>query len=185
MAEKYRNNTDKTILVPVSPGGRAIVKSKEDEERRKKFLDSFEREFGRGKFFMKYFVQMQKYLNQTLTPSEYGFLMMISYYACAIDNILRAGGKRHQRLLNKTDLSKLCDIPYKKTCTLLDSLMELRIIDKIKTVDVTGREKTGFVLNPYIAVRGTTISKEIADRFKETEWYDLWCDTSNDDCLQE
>lgn len=180
MAKKYRNNTDETAAAPIPPGGRAIVYDPEEDEKRKEFLKKYESKFGGGKMFMKFYTSIQPYLMRTLSPEEYGFLSMISYYACYVDNILRAGGKRNQKLLNKKDLSELTGISYRKCCELMDALIELRIIDEIRAVDKSGREKNCFVLNPYIASHGSNYLREITDRFKGSEWFVLWSNNSEE-----
>jgi len=71
-------------------------------------------------------------------------------------------------LINQTNFAKDIGISRQTACNLFKKLIKLRVIDTLRVND-----RKGYVLNPYIALKGNQIYEDIAVKFEKTEWQRL------------
>lgn len=68
-------------------------------------------------------------------------------------------------LINQTNFAKEIGISRQTACSLFKKLKKLRVIDTIRV-----NNRNGYILNPFIALKGNQMYEDLAVKFDKTEW---------------
>lgn len=165
------------ILDEIKPGDK--IKHKEDDDKKKEYLNTYEVNFNQGVRFVKLFDEVLDTLSERLSVTEFRFAVRLAKHVSYDDCILRTNGHRNGKFLDISDISELLGENYKTTSRIMNGLVKKGVIGKHITgcIENPNLSVQCYTCNPYIYMRGTKVEKTILALFEKSGWAEIYSDT--------
>ena len=159
------------IMDSVGYGDKVKIIRKEDEDKKREFLNTYELNFKKDVSFVKLYQGVNE-LRKYLTTGEFTVAISLCDYVSYEDCIIRRGGTHKGKILTIKELAEDMEIEY-------DSLR--RTISSLVKKGVLGIHKTGckdkpdiliksITVNPNIYCRGNKVNKMALSLFEGSNW---------------
>jgi len=147
-----------------------IVNTMEDGDKviRKKSIKLMEEtsEINKNEAFIKIFVKPLLQLSTVLSNSEAWFVTYLLSYLDYTSGMIK---DNNGNSITLDDMMDDTSLKPSATYNMIKKLTDKGIIAKIKT-----ENKTYFVMNPYIFMKGKRVNNTLIDVFKNTQWANLF-----------
>lgn len=157
--------------------GDKVIK-KDKQKNKEKFLSEYDINFNKDRKFVKMFEFDYEMLKE-LNGAESLFLIRLIPFISYDDGIVRRGGRLNGKRLDMNDLVDELDISYDKVRRAISSLTKKGILKTCKIACVESPSVTikSIIVNPYIIMRGTKMSRNTIELFSDTKWAKYKTDT--------
>lgn len=165
-------------------GDRYRKYTKDNIEKRDKFLKTHILNWGNGRPFIKIYTDIIPYMQDILTKSELWATFFLLPYTSYEDCVIRSSGvNRNSHILTLQEISEAINEKYANGRKIIKSLKDKGILGRFETGVVFGNNdyslKEAYLMNPYILFKGENISKVVSALFRDTIWAKYYTKINN------